>query len=86
MNEIYKSDGHTIYGKKTAKGIDYLEFGSIGDPLVVYLHGIVRRTAVKAKCAGFGIIVDHHTLPYKVGYCYFNGDQETMARKTAVVY
>lgn len=38
--EIYKSNGITIYGRKTPKGIDYLEYGNVGDPLIVYLPGV----------------------------------------------
>lgn len=38
--EIYKSDGIAIHGDKTPKGIEYLEYGNVGDPLIIYLHGV----------------------------------------------
>ena len=37
---VHEANGHVLYGNKTPKGIDYLEYGNIGDPLIVYLHGI----------------------------------------------
>lgn len=60
MSPIYTSDGITINGGKTPKGIEYMEYGNVGDPLIVYLHGVGERFASPSNlllqspvCAGW---------------------------------
>lgn len=40
QTEIFRYDSTALFGNKTPKGIEYLEYGKVGDPLIIYLHGV----------------------------------------------
>lgn len=65
---MYTSNGIMIHSRVTASGIQYMEYGEVGCPLIVYLHGIcevgkkpeslltqspVRRGWADGKAQGF---------------------------------